>query len=181
MNNRESFLEELYEIANQQDNNYDIVPIEYEKIEFEERVKFNCFYCGKYNVSWKCPPKLPDVDYRKMFSEYDNLAFVYGKYDFDENDYSAVRAESSVQLHKTLLKIEKYLWEHNNSTAISFIGGSCKLCKNGCGKERCNNPYMARSPLEATGVNIVKTAKKYGIEIEFPPKNYIMRLGMLLW
>jgi len=48
------------------------------------------------------------------------------------------------------LKMEKLLWEKNNSTAISFIGGSCKLCKNGCGSDKCNNPYMARSPLEAT-------------------------------
>ena len=41
--------------------------------------------------------------------------------------------------------------------AISFIGGSCKLCKNGCAKDKCNNPGMARIPLEATGVNVIKS------------------------
>ena len=172
---------EFLKIANSKKEIYSIVPVKIEDFIFESRVKFNCFYCGKYNNCWKCPPKLPDLDYKQMFSEYDNAAFVYGKYEFDESNYQMVRNESSVLLHKTMLSFEKYLWNHNNSLAISFIGGSCKLCKNGCGKERCNNPYMARSPLEATGVNIVETAKKYGIEIIFPPKDYIIRLGMILW
>ncbi len=26
------------------------------RLVFEECVKMNCFYCGKYNISWKCPP-----------------------------------------------------------------------------------------------------------------------------
>lgn len=161
---------------------YYIVPVKYEDLIFEERVKMNCFYCGKYNVNWKCPPKIPaSIDFQKMFGEYDNLALVYSRYYFNADNYNMVRNDSTTELHNTLLKLESFLCEHNNSTAISFIGGSCKLCKNGCGKERCNNPYKARSPLEATGINVVKTAAKYGIEIVFPPKDFIIRMGMLLW
>ncbi len=161
---------------------YIVVPIKFEDLVFEERVKMNCFYCGKYNVCWKCPPKIPSsIDFQKLYAEYDNLALVYCKYYFTEDTYNTVRNDSSVELHTTLLKLESFLWENNNSTAISFIGGSCKLCKNGCGKERCNNPYKARSSIEATGVNVVKTAAKYGIEINFPPKEFIMRMGMILW
>lgn len=48
-----------------------------DKLIFEERVKMNCFYCGKYNVSWRCPPKIPEIDYKKMFSEYDKAALIY--------------------------------------------------------------------------------------------------------
>ena len=44
---------------------------------FEERVKMNCFYCGRYNVNWKCPPKLPDIDFKKLVAEYDRAALVY--------------------------------------------------------------------------------------------------------
>lgn len=128
---------------------------------FEECVKMNCYYCGKYGVNWKCPPNLPDIDFPKMFAEYEHGLFVIFEYHIvDQAQYEGVRNESSITLHKTLLALEKWLWNHNNSTAISFGAGSCKLCKGGCGKDRCNNPYMARSPLEATGVNIVKTAKK---------------------
>lgn len=73
------------------------------------------------------------------------------------------------------------MYNHNSSTAISFIGGSCKLCKGGCGKEKCNNPYMSRSPIEALGINVIKSASRYGINIEFPTDKQLMRIGMLLW
>lgn len=171
----------LTSYAAEQFPEYIIVPIKCEDIVFEERVKMNCFYCGKYNVSWKCPPRIPSLDYKKMFSEFNHIALVYCKYYFNEENYSLVRNESSIELHKTLLKFEKFLWDNDNSTSLSFIGGSCKLCKNGCGKEHCNNPYKARSPMEATGMNVVATAEKYDIKISFPPKDYIIRMGMILW
>ncbi len=149
---------------------------------FEECVKMNCFYCGKYGRNWRCPPNLPDIDYPKMFAEYDEGMFVYNTYDIsDKSQYDHIRNESSVNLHKTLLQLEKWFYNHNSSTAISFGAGSCKLCKTGCGKDRCNNPHMSRSPIEATGVNIVKTAKKFGVDIVFPTENRLMRIGLVLW
>lgn len=149
---------------------------------FEENVKMNCYYCGKYNNNWRCPPNLPDVNFPKMMSEYDAGLFVALTYPIESTeDFNMVRTESSVTLHKLLLALEKWMWDHNSSTAISFIAGSCKLCKGGCGKERCNNPYMSRSPLEATGVNVVKSAYKYGIDIKFPVDKKMTRIGLLLW
>lgn len=41
--------------------------VDSKKLIFEERVKMNCFYCGRYNVNWKCPPKLPQLMERKCF------------------------------------------------------------------------------------------------------------------
>ena len=95
--------------------------------------------------------------------------------------YSEIRNESSIILHKLLLELEKLMWKNNNSNAISFIGGSCKLCRGGCGKEKCNNPYLSRSPLEAIGVNIIKSARKYGVDIKFPTDRHLIRIGLLLW
>lgn len=151
------------------------------KLIFEERVKMNCFYCGKYNHGWKCPPRIPEIDFVRMMEEFDNAAFIYVRKLLCENDYNTVRESSSVELHRALLECEKWLWENNNSTALSFIGGSCKLCKNGCAPDRCANPYLARSPVEALGINVIKSAELYGIKINFPPKRYMLRVGMLLW
>lgn len=148
---------------------------------FEERVKMNCFYCEKYKNNWKCPPNIPEIDYSKMFSEFDNLAFLYVRMKLDSEKSEIVRRESSTVLHKALLEAEKYLYMNNNSIALSFIGGSCKLCKNGCGLEKCNNPYMARTPMEATGVNVIKSAENVGINISFPTDTEMIRLGLLLW
>lgn len=149
---------------------------------FEENAKMNCFYCGKYNNNWRCPPNLPDIDYKQMMLEYDGGLFVWDEYKINsKEEYTKIRNNSSVVLHKKLLKIEKWFWNHNCSNAISFGAGSCKLCRDGCGKDRCNNPYMSRSPLEATGVSVVKSAKKYGIDISFPTEEKLMRLGLVLY
>lgn len=153
-----------------------------EELVFEEAVKMNCFYCGRYNNNWRCPPNLPKIDYKKMMGEFKYGMFVMLSYDIkDEAEYAAVRNDSNVALHRLLLDLEKYMWNCNCATALSFIGGSCRLCKGGCGKEKCNNPYQSRSPLEAVGVNIVKSAKKYGIDIKFPTDKKLMRIGLLLW
>ena len=76
---------------------------------FEERVKMNCYYCGRYNSNWKCPPKLPDIDYPKMFQEFDYCAVVYVKVPFDKDTYADIRNESSLLLHKALLQLEIYM------------------------------------------------------------------------
>ncbi|HAZ18598.1 MAG TPA: hypothetical protein DCY75_00305, partial [Clostridiales bacterium] len=143
---------------------------------FEERVKLNCFYCPKYNVNWKCPPRIPALDYRQVLSEYEHCVLITLALPLIGQDFADVRVNSSLFLHKGLLALEKELWEHDNATAVSFIGGSCKLCKNGCGIEKCNNPAMARMSLEAAGINVVKTAAKVGCIVEFPPKESILRV-----
>ena len=148
---------------------------------FEERVKMNRFYCGKYNLSWRCPPKIPEINVPKLIAEFEHIAFIYLKRKIDPKNFDLMREESSLELHKALLECEKYQWDHNNSTSLSFIGGSCKLCKNGCSPNHCVNPYLSRSPVEALGINVVKSAANEGISIDFPPEKYLYRIGLFLW
>lgn len=156
--------------------------IEPRNLIFEENVRMNCFYCGKYNNNWRCPPNLPNLDYKKMMREYESGLVVALTYPIEQqSDYNRIRNDSSVILHKLLLELEKWMYNHNSSNAISFIGGSCKLCKGGCGKERCNNPYMSRTPVEALGINIVKSLKQYNVDITFPTDKVLKRVGLLLW
>lgn len=148
---------------------------------FEERVKMQCYYCGKYDNHWKCPPRIPqNIDYRKLLLEYSKAAFIYGTFPSEEN-FDDVRRNSSVMVHRCLLALEKLLWEKDVPLALSFIGGSCKLCKNGCAKERCNNPYEARTSIEALGINVVKSLEACNIHISFPPDKLLYRVGLLLW
>lgn len=156
-------------------------PMSPQELVFEERVKLNCFYCKNYNLNWKCPPKIPDIDYQQIMGEYENGLFVKVELPFTDENFSEIRARTTNDLHRALLKLEQCLWEHDFPLAVSFIGGSCKLCKNGCGQDRCNSPYLSRMPMEATGINVVKSAEKYGIPLVFPPKGSLTRLGLLLW
>lgn len=157
---------------------YDMSPRD---LVFEERVKLNCFYCKNYGTHWKCPPRIPQLDYQKLVNEYAHGVFAKIELPFTDADFSEVRTRSTNDLHRALLKLEKFLWDHDEPLALSFIGGSCKLCKNGCGKERCNHPYQARMSMEASGINVVESLKKYGIPVVFPPNGNLLRIGMLLW
>jgi len=162
------------------DSNIQIYKINYSDIIFEDRVKLNCFYCSKYNTNWMCPPRIPQLDYCKIIGEYSNVAIVSISMDIN-NNFNDTRTETTVKLHKTLLMLEKELWNNNYPTAVSFIGGSCKLCKNGCAEDKCKQPGLSRIPTEATGINVIKSLKNIGIEIVFPPKDKLSRFGILLW
>lgn len=154
--------------------------IDINDIVFEHRNELLCFYCARYNVKWTCPPRIPKADYQAIFKEYKHALFLY--YDQNiEDDYDKSRVDSSVILHKALLDVEDYLLKNGNAVRLSFIGGSCKLCKNGCAPDKCANPYLARIPLEATGVNIIKSAETAGVPIVFPATSFIRRIGIILW
>jgi len=160
--------------------NLQILPISFEQIVFEERVKLNCFYCSRYGNNWKCPPNIPLLDYPKILSEYSNIAIVSISIDINSN-FEKVRSETTNILHKSLLMLEKYMWDNNNSLSASFIGGSCKLCKDGCGIDKCNQQKLARIPLEAIGINVVETLKNIGVNIKFPIDKSLSRYGIILW
>jgi len=158
------------------------VAISTSDIVFEERINMLCFHCKNYNVKFTCPPKFPKLDYRKIFKEeYHNAMFVSCSMPFNENNYQEVRSTSTVSLQRALLHLERFLFENSHSLALSLIGGSCKLCKTGCPPDKCNNPYSARIPMEALGINVVTTAKNIGIELKFPVKTSITRCGLLFW
>jgi len=163
------------------DKRLKIYPIDFQSIVFEERVHLNCFYCPKYNLKWTCPPKIPSLDYQKIINEYSNIAIVSIDMLIASHNFDDIRTESTNILHKSLLMLEKELWNDNNSLALSFIGGSCKLCKNGCGTDRCNQPGLARIPVEALGINVVESLKNIGVNVVFPIKDKLSRYGMLLW
>lgn len=149
----------------------------------EERVKVQCFHCEKYNKKWTCPPKVDKFDFKKMFEEYDNAMVVYCEIPFSgKEEYDKVRNSSTNLVHRVLLDLEKLLYCNNESLAVSFIGGSCKLCKTDCGEKACRFPHMARMPLEATGVNVIKFIKKeLEMDIVFPLDKYMYRFGLILW
>jgi len=150
-------------------------------IVFEERVFLKCLTCQKYNQKWTCPPNIPNLNYRKAISEYDYRLLVYNKVEFNKETFIDVRRMSSRELHKNLLSLENYLWNNGFFLATSFIGGSCKFCDGDCSKNFCRYPTKSRIPIEALGINIVKTAKNIGLDIKFPVDKIFYRIGLLLW
>ena len=101
---KEQIISYLHEVA----PNAEGVFMDPKRAIFEECVKMNCFYCGKYGRNWRCPPNMPNIDYQKMFNEYDEGLFISYTYVYsDKVEFDNIRTESSVTLHKTLLDMEK--------------------------------------------------------------------------
>lgn len=174
-------IDELKIILQQRYSNLDLVELPVKDFVFEERVKQKCFHCKNFKGKWTCPGNLPSIDYPKLVQEYEHAAVVVCKMKINTNDFEEIRTKSTNEVHRALLYLEGELYKSNNSLALSFIGGSCKLCKNGCNKERCANPYLSRTPWEGMGCNVVETLKKIGIEVKFPPSEYLYRYGLILW
>jgi predicted metal-binding protein len=148
---------------------------------FDDRALLKCYFCCKYGKNYRCPPNIPDLDYRKMLKSCSEAALFCYEQKFDKEITIDDRRHSSQALHKAILKAENILWENNYPLAISFIGGSCKLCGCKCVDDECCRPEESRIMLEAIGVDITATAAKVDIEIVYPPKNSFLRVGAVLW
>lgn len=151
---------------------------------FEERVRLGCFTCPKYNRRATCPPRIPDLNWMKMFrEEYENGLLVLLSWAFGNKITADDRLASSVELDAILLTLESFLWERNCPLAYAFGGGSCKACEADGGKclLQCPPEKQKRIPLEAIGVNVVKTCALVGVDVVFPPKNFFYRVGLLVW
>jgi len=171
-------LKKIFQFNNQ--DNVKMLIAERCNIVFEERVLFNCFFCKNYGYKWSCPPNIPNLTFSTVLNEYDNYVLLFHKKKFENEITIDDRIQSTSIIHMLGLKLEKILWENNHPMAKIFIGGGCKLCTN-CPKTGCVKPYFRRIPLEAIGVNVIKTAANVGMEIVFPPKDYFYRVGLLVW
>ena len=164
------------------------VEIRGEDLVFEERVRLKCFQCSNYRKKWTCPGNLPQLDFRKIISEYEHLAVVSLMRSAVSNQQSAVSNQESAvsfreagnELHRAMLYLEAEMMKRNNALAQSFIGGSCELCEAGCPAERCAHPEQARVPWDATGCNVVRSLANIGIQVDFSGKD-ICRYGLFVW
>jgi len=150
---------------------------------FDVRARFKCLSCKRYGQKCTCPPNIPDIGYFKaLFSSYHWALFIGIKRKMKPKEWKAVGRESSRTLHKMLLELEKQAFNRGCVFAISFIGGSCKMCETKTCSLPCKNPSVGRMPIEATGVNVVETCKRLDIDLRFPVvlDKIFWRVGLLL-
>lgn len=146
---------------------------------FDDSVILKCYTCKQYGFNKRCPPNIPNINYQNFIRSSKSCMIIGKRYDFmNILEFKKLRRISSIELLKILLKLEKTAFNNGYFFSTSFSGGSCKLCKK-CSKD-CRFPDKARIPLEAIGVNIVKTLQNINIKIKFPIKDYFYRIGLLV-
>lgn len=156
-----------------------VAPIDPGTLVFEERVKLLCFLCGKYGTRRTCPPNIPDLNWKLVVNEYNNGLIVCLSTEFDREITVKSRRDSTMALYSVLMKMESILHDAGFPLAVSFGGGSCKIC--GDCVVPCVHPSKSRIPIEAIGINVTKTLAKCEIDLCWPPKGKYMRVGLVLW
>jgi predicted metal-binding protein len=147
---------------------------------FDLKVVEACKNCKRFGTKASCSPFVFDMHYyKKLLPSYKYGTVYYEKFIADETKWKEIGKQSSLTLQKFLLEKRDGLFFDGHEFVTAFGSGSCKFCEQ-CSFP-CRFPNKALVPLEATGVNVVILMKKYGIDLTFPVKDYLYRIGLLLW
>jgi len=167
-----------------------------------------CTNCGLYNRGILCPPLLPltypqfkTIDSsREYFDSFDE-AYLYvfkndGRrrwwYQKEWGDFAHIKLQvrlgrqlkgveaSSARKLTHLMKKAELVNKKRGFTVATFIQGHCDKC--GKCPNRSNPPCKKGGlpSLEATGINVYSLLKKLGIPYEYPVRNYLTQVALMV-
>ena len=170
------------------------------QVVIDERVRLKCEIprCAGYGQYLTCPPHVMSVDsFKKILSGYrwGLLVQVEAK-GIDSTDKSEDRINRAVlkknrELHRPFkLKlveiveaVESAAFKRGMRFAVGLVGGSCVLCER-CVEDKfleaCRHPFRARPPMEAVGIDVVKTAQNAGLHIHLSSPDNVLWTGLIL-
>jgi len=166
----------------------------------DERVRLKCEVprCAGYGQYLTCPPHVMPVDaFSKIRSRYRWGLLVQVEADnIDSTDKGKGRINRAIlkenkKLHRPfklkLLEIveavESAAFKKGMRFAAGLVGGSCVLCER-CvddkSSEACRHPFRARPPMEAVGIDVIKTAQIAGLPIHLSSSKNVVWTGLVL-
>ena len=170
----------------------------------DPRVRMKCSIplCDNYGMNRMCPPNvISPEEFAKALGAYHHALVVqfdlamnqadlrerFGRKSLDEllvdESYSRIMKESQRHMSLALGKLEKEALYMGYRFAAALAGGCCCLCDECVGpssQARCRHPFQARPSIEAVGIDVVATAEKAGLKVEFPAKEKAVWTGLLL-
>ena len=166
----------------------------------DERVRLKCEVprCAGYGQYLTCPPYVMSVEaFSKIRSSYKwGLLVQVEAKDIDSTDKDKGRINRTIlkenrKLHRSfklkLLEIveavESAAFKKGMRFATGLVGGSCVLCER-CVDDKssqvCRHPFRARPPMEAVGIDVVKTAQNAGLPIHLSYSKNVVWTGLIL-
>ena len=175
-----------------------IIPAE--RVVIDKRVRLKCEVprCAGYGQYLTCPPHVMSVNaFSRIRSRYKwGLLVQVEAKNIDSTDKGKGRINQAIlkenkKLHRPfklkLLEVveavEAAAFKKGMRFATGFVGGSCALCKR-CvedkNSEACRHPFRARPPMEAVGIDVVKTAQNAGLPIHLSSSKNVVWTGLIL-
>lgn len=173
-------------------------------ISFDPKVQTYCvnpsFKCPSYGHSWACPPEAPYLE--EEVSKYQKFCLVYVKFNLsnyiqDVKTKHPKRSEINIRnafFMNNLLRdkleqeINNFIEEDQILYKKRFVlwDGFCRICYNNTDKgctydsgDPCRYPDKKRYSMEAVGIEVTKTVKNLNINLEWPPKDFVYRFGLV--
>lgn len=117
-------------------------------------VRLKCRYgCGGYGSSLMCPPHSPTPDEtRRVLDDYEKVLLVHSR--------------DGHALKDLVVDLEREAFLGGYYKALAFGNGPCHLCPECAFDEGCRHADRARPCMEASGIDVFKTARAAGYPIE---------------
>jgi len=117
-------------------------------------VRLKCQYgCDGYEEYLTCPPYSPTPEKtREVLKQYRKAILVHG--------------DDHTDITKIVAKLERGAFLSGYYKAYGMGSGPCDLCNRCDVNKPCKRPYEARPSMEASGIDVFKTARNNGFRIE---------------
>mgnify|MGYP000533675036 CR=1 FL=1 len=125
------------------------------KVFTAEWVRLKCRYgCGGWGKRLTCPPYSPTPEEtRRVLDEYESAVLIH------------CPSGSGSMPGEIVPKLEREAFLAGYYKAFGFASGPCGLCQR-CSLKACAHPAQARPAMEASGIDVFRTARAAGFPIE---------------
>lgn len=169
------------------------------QVVLDERARLKCEVplCSGFGQYLTCPPHVMSVEtFSRILALYEWSMLVQVEANLDSTDKSTGAIdlrilEENDELHRpfqlNLLEVvesvERAAFKRGMRFASGLVGGSCILCEE-CVEDKtsdaCRHPFRARPPMEAVGIDVIKTAEVAGLPIELSSSANVRWTGLVL-
>jgi predicted metal-binding protein len=165
----------------------------------DERVRLKCEVprCSGYGRFLMCPPHVMSVEaFSRIRSGYKWGLLAQVEANIDSTDKGKGRIDRAILKENTKLHhpfklklmevveaVESAAFKKGMRFAAGLVGGSCVLCEQ-CVIDKfsnaCKHPFRARPPMEAVGIDVIKTAQNAGLPIHLSSSKNVVWTGLVL-
>ncbi len=162
----------------------DIYPLDIKKLNPMQSMRLKCQVplCEYYDVCKTCPPNIPSVaEFREALLSYSKAFLVVLREKIKNIDDYRKDFSAELKLADIVSDLESAAFQHGFYQALGLSVGGCKLCDTCTPQgEPCRHPFKARPSPEGFGIDITKLARDVGVAVEWPPKEYVNFIGLVL-
>jgi len=137
----------------------DARPIKADDIVISDWVRLKCQYgCDGYGKRLTCPPYSPrPEEFRRILEGYESAMLLRFEPGRPNHDWRSP--------HEAVVKLEREAFLKGYYSAFGLACGPCPHCDK-CNLEKCVHPDLARSSMEACGIDVYATVRRAGFDLE---------------